>query len=254
MKLKDKVAVITGAAVGIGRTIAIEMAREGACVVVNYSKSSNEAEETVSIIQNNGNIASSFRADISCHEDCDQLIDYTLKQYGEIDILVNNAGITRFIPFSEMNLLTDEVWDELYDTNVKGAFYCSRAAAKYMKPGSSIITLGSQAGLRPFGSCIAYSVSKAALIHLTKCLALTLAPDIRVNCISPGVVKDTRWNDQKYDFDPVKNEKENAEAIPLKIVASPKDIADAVIYLSGSDAGFITGAILPIDGGKTLCT
>lgn len=252
MKFENKVAVVTGAAVGIGRSIAVELASEGAAVVVNYRKSKDDAEETVAIIRSAGGVASSCQADVAREADCDRLIDYAVKEYGGMDILVNNAGVTRFIPFSDMDALTGEVWDTLHDINVKGTFFCSRAAARHMKPGSNIIILASQAGLRPYGSSMAYSVSKAAVIHLTKCLAVTLAPDIRVNCISPGVVKNTRWNDQQPDFDPVKNEANNAAAIPMKMVAEPEDISAAVLYLSSEDARFITGAVLPVDGGKTL--
>ena len=252
MKLKGKVAIVTGAAVGIGKCVAEKLSREGANVVVNYSRSVEAAEDTVKLIKENGGDAVCFQADVAKAEECDRLIEFAVQTYGRIDILVNNAGITRFIPFSELDAVTDEVWDRLYDVNVKGGFYCSRAAIRHMTPGSSIIMIASQAGLRPFGSSIPYSVSKAALIHLTKCLAVTAAPDIRVNCVSPGVVKGTRWNDQQEAFDPIENEKQNAEGIPLKMVAEPEDIAGAVLYLASEDARFITGAVLTVDGGKTL--
>lgn len=252
MKLKNKVAIVTGAAVGIGREIARTLSREGAVVIVNYSKSSAEAEETAALIKEDGGIADCCQADVSSEEECRKLITYTVEKYGKIDILVNNAGITRFIPFSDMEAVQEKDWDDLYDVNVKGVFFCCREAAKHMKKGGNIITIASQAGIRPFGSSIPYSVSKAALIHLTKCLAVTLAPDIRVNCISPGVVKGTRWNDGQENFDPVENERKNASSIPLQMVAEPEDIARAVLYMSGDEARFITGTVLSVDGGKTL--
>lgn len=251
MDLKGKVVVVTGSAVGIGREIAIEFAKARANIVINYSKSKSEAEETLNLVRKAGGEGIVCKADVSQELEADNLIKQAVNTFGTIDILVNNAGITRFIPFTDLDQMTPAVWDLLYDVNVKGTFFCSRAAAKVMKPKGSgnIITISSQAGIRPFGSSIPYCVSKAAIIHLTKCLAISLAPEIQVNCIAPGVIEGTRWNAGQSNLEA--SRLANIEATPLKHLGTPGDVAKTTVFLA-LNSDFITGIVIPVDGGRTL--
>ncbi len=252
--MKDKVVLVTGASVGIGRAAAIALGSQGARVVVNYVQAEDSARETVEAVIAAGGQAVACQGDVSREADAKRLVDFTVATYGRLDVLVNNAGITAFIPFSDLDGATAEVWDRLYRTNVEGAFFCSREAAKVMKAQGkgSIINLSSRAGMRPVGSSIPYSVSKAAVLHLTQCLAVTLAPEVRVNCISPGVIDNTRWNAGRENFDPDAY-RQNAESItPLARMGVPEDIAKAVLYLASEDSSFCTGVNLPVDGGSVL--
>jgi 3-oxoacyl-[acyl-carrier protein] reductase len=253
MRLSGKVAIVTGAAVGIGRAIAVAYGREGARVVVNYSRSEAEAQETASQVRAAGGEALPIRADVSADAAVRAMVAQTLEQWGGVDVLVNNAGITAHIPFSDLEALTDEVWDRLYAVNVKGAFFCARAVSEPMRRRGSgrIINLGSVAGQRPFGSSMAYAVSKAALIHLTRCLAKTLGPEIRVNVIVPGYIDETRWNAGRPAFDPAAARRAGAESAVLKRPGRPDDVAEAAVYLA-TGADFLTGVELNVDGGRQL--
>jgi ketoreductase RED2 len=179
------------------------------------------------------------------------LVKEAVDALGRLDILVNNAGATRFIPFDDLEAVTEEAWDALYDVNVKGAFFCARAAAPQMREvgGGSIINIASQSGLQPVGSSIPYSVSKAAMIHLTRCLAKVLAPDIRVNALAPGFVGETRWYDELDDYEA--RAASAAESTLMGRTASPQDVAEAAAYLAVADAP-ITGVVLSVDGGAHL--
>ncbi len=253
MKFKDKVVLITGAAVGIGREAALAFAREGATVVINYSKSVDEANETLRQVKELGGEGIVAQADVANETAVRQMFEDCAKRYGHIDILVNNAGVTAFIPFSDLEAVTDSVWSRLLDTNVKGTFFCSREAAKWMKPDRkpAIINISSQAGIRPIGSSMPYSVSKAAVIHMNECLALTLAPQIRVNCVAPGPVDNTRWNKAKADFDHEKYVANAQKSVPLGRVGEPADIAAAILFLA-EENNFCTGVTLSVDGGNFL--
>ena len=253
MKFIQKTVLITGAAVGIGRETALAFAREGATVIINYSKSEAESNETLRQVKELGGDGIVYQADVSNEEAVRRMFAECAQRFGQIDILVNNAGITAFIPFADLEAVTDAVWSRLLDTNVKGTFFCSREAAKWMKPDRRpvIINISSQAGLRPLGSSMPYSVSKAAVIHLTECLAMTLAPTIRVNCVAPGPVDNTRWNQNKADFDHEKYVANAQKAVPLGRVGEPADIAAAILFLS-EESNFCTGVTLPVDGGNFL--
>ena len=253
MRFENKVALVTGAAVGIGRETAIALAGEGAAVFVNYSNSADDAAQTCEEIRQLGGSAFPIRADVADEASVREMFSAIFERCAGLDILVNNAGITEFIPFADLDDATADIWDRLYRVNVEGAFFCAREAAKLMKgrAGASIINLSSQAGIRPFGSAIPYSVSKAGVIHLTECLAVTLAPDIRVNCVSPGAVENTRWNARRADFSPEKNRMENSRSIPLKRLGQPQDIVKAILFLADADT-YCTGVNLPVDGGRIL--
>jgi 3-oxoacyl-[acyl-carrier protein] reductase len=250
-QLEGKVALVTGAAVGIGRAIAVAYGREGAKVIVNYSRSREEAEKTSEMVKQVGGEGLVVRADVAQDGQVRGMVAQTLDRFGRIDVLVNNAGITAFVDFADLEGLTDEMWDRLYNVNVKGTFFCCRAVVPPMRQQGHgrIINIASVAGLRAQGSSIAYSASKAAVIHLSKCLARTLGPEIQVNVIAPGFIVDTRWNVGRPNIE-MTTEKA-AQAAPLKRVGKPEDIADAALFLA-TRGGFITGDVLVVDGGRAL--
>ena len=250
--MERQVVIVTGAAVGIGRAIAIAFGKRGASVIVNCSRSTEDACETVRLVKEAGGDGHVFQADVANEQQVREMMAFCEKTYGRLDVLVCNAGISKFIPFPDLDGATKEVWDELYQVNVEGMFFCAREASKLMHKngGGNIVTISSQAGLRAFGSAIPYAVSKAAVVHLTECLAMTLAPDIRVNCVSPGVIENTRWNDGRPGYDPDKARVENSRQIPLKRVGQPEDIAQAVVFLASEEASYCTGVNLVVDGGR----
>jgi 3-oxoacyl-[acyl-carrier protein] reductase len=250
-QLDGKVALVTGAAVGIGRAIAVAYAREGATVVVNYSKSGKEAEETAQLVKRAGRDALLIQADVSQDGQARAMVAKVLEKLGRIDILVNNAGITSFVDFADLEGLTDEVWDRLYQVNVKGTFFCCRAVVAPMKKQGHgrIINLASVAGLWPQGSSIAYCCSKAAVIQLSKCLAKTLGPQVQVNVIAPGFIAETRWNVGRPNLDATVAKA--GQMAPLKRVGTPEDIADAALFLA-TRGDFMTGDVMVVDGGRLL--
>lgn len=250
-QLTGKVAVVTGAAVGIGRAIAVAYGREGAEVVVNYSKSRPEAEKTATLVKQAGGEPLVIQADVAQDRQVRAMVAETLERFGRIDVLVNNAGITAFVDFPDLEGLTDEIWDRLYDVNVKGTFFCCRAVVPAMrKQGHGrIINIASVAGIRPQGSSIAYSTSKAAVIHLSKCLARTLAPEIQVNVIAPGFIADTRWNVGRPNLEGVIQKA--TQTAQLKRVGKAEEIADAALFLA-TRGDFMTGDVMVVDGGRAL--
>jgi len=250
-RLEGKVAIVTGAAVGIGRAIAIACGREGAKVVVNYSKSRQEAERTADLVRQGGGDPLLVQADVARDQQVRAMVAQTLDRFGRVDLLVNNAGITAFVPFSDLEGLTDEIWDRLFGVNVKGTFFCCRAVAGPMRRQGHgrIINISSVAGLQAQGSSMAYCASKAAVVHLSKCLARTLGPEIRVNVIAPGFIADTRWNEGRPDLEATTEKQRQAAA--LKRVGTSEDIVDAALYLA-TGADFMTGAVLVVDGGRVF--
>ena len=250
-QLEGKVALVTGAAIGIGRSIAIAYGRENAKVVVNYSKSRAEAEETARLISTAGGEALPIQADVSQDRQARALVAQTLERFGRLDILVNNAGITAFVDFPDLEGLTDDVWDRLYGVNVKGTFFCCRAAVAPMKKQGRgrIINLASVAGLWPQGSSIAYCCSKAAVIQLSKCLAKTLGPEIQVNVIAPGFIAETRWNVGRPNLEATIAKA--GQVAPLKRVGTPEDIADAALFLA-TRGDFMSGDVMVVDGGRLV--
>ncbi len=249
--LSGKVAIVTGAAVGIGRAIAEAYGREGARVVVNYSRSRGEAEQTAVLVKRAGGEPLLVQADVARDAQVRAMVSEALEKFGRVDVLVNNAGITAFVEFSDLEGLTEEVWDRLYAVNVKGTFFCCRAVAEPMRRqgGGRIINLASVAGLRPQGSSIAYCASKAAVVHLSKCLARALAPEIRVNVIAPGFIAETRWNEGRPNLEATVARA--VQSAPLQRVGAPADIADAALFLA-TRADFVAGEVLVVDGGRVL--
>jgi 3-oxoacyl-[acyl-carrier protein] reductase len=250
MKLQGKVALITGGGTGIGRAVALSLAKEGASIAVNFSKSAAEATKTAQDVKACGVSSLPVQADVSSDKQVRTMVQHVQKELGRIDILVNNAGFTRFITHSNLEAMEEQIWDRIFAVNTKGAFFCSRAAAPLMKSQGSgrIINIASVAGLTGQGSSIAYCASKAALICMTKSLARVLGPEISVNAVAPGLI-DTRWLDAGSDPNGMRDRYKNNSV--LKRVGTPEDIADVAVFLA-SEHSFITGQVIPVDGGITL--
>ena len=245
-RLEGKVALITGGGTGIGRAVGRMFAQEGADVAVNYSRSEKEANETVAELLGLGVRAAAVKADVSKDAEARQMVDRTVREFGRLDILVNNAGVTNPVPHEKLEDLTEDMWDRAMAVNVKGVFFCCRAAAPHLRAGGdgTIIITASTAGVTGIGSSIAYCASKAAVISLTRSLARCLAPHIRVNALAPGLT-DTRWIIGWED-----NKRMTEQITPLKRVATPDDIAEAALGFAISR--FVTGQVLVIDGGRTI--
>jgi 3-oxoacyl-[acyl-carrier protein] reductase len=252
MELQERVAIVTGGGTGIGRAVGVRLAKAGAAaVVVNYSRSVEEAKATVQEIEALGAKAYAHRADVSDESQVVAMVDETVKRFGRLDVLVNNAGTTHFIPHSDLDGLTDEIWNDILGVNLKGTFFCCRAAAPELRKfKGAIVNVASVAGYRAAGSSIAYAVSKAGVLQLTRALALTLAPDVRVNSVSPGLVS-SRWFRQHFGDDATAAlESSTAESTPLKAVATPDHVAQAVMAFVEND--LVTGQDLVVDGGTMV--
>ncbi|MDX2037916.1 MAG: SDR family oxidoreductase [Isosphaeraceae bacterium] len=239
-------AVVTGSATGIGRAAAWMFAERGYDVVVNYSKSKLEAEETAEGVRSRGGEPLVVAADVGDDSAVRGLIAAALDRFGRIDALVNNAAVTHFVAHKDLDGLTETVWDEILQVNLKGTFYACRAAMPALESArGNIVNVASVAGIAGSGSSIAYAASKGAVITLTKSLAKAFAPAVRVNAVAPGPVQ-TRWLADHQDM------VEAAMALtPLKRPAQPEDIAQAIVYLADV-ATLTTGQILVVDGGRTM--
>ena len=247
MDFAKKVAIVTGGGTGIGRAISTGLAAGGALVVVNYSRSEDEARATVGEIEAAGGTAVAIQADGADAGQTAALVSQTLDRFGRLDIVVNSAGTTVFVPFPDLDGIDEADWDRVMAVNVKAPWMLAKAAAKALRAdgGGAIVTISSVAGIRAGGSSLAYSVSKAAVIHLTKGLALALAPDVRVNSVAPGFV-DTRWHSYASD----ERKQQIANAAPLKSLVSPESIATAALECLRND--HMTGQVIAIDSGSQL--
>ena len=244
--LKDKVAIITGGGTGIGRAIGLRLGQEGANVVVNYSRSEQEAQETKQDIEGLGTRAMVYKATVRDDKAVRSMVADTVQTFGRLDILVNNAGTTHFVELADLEGLKDDYWDDIMDVNVKGMFRCSRASAPHLKEnGGCIVNITSIAGVTGMGSSIAYAASKGAAICLTKSLARVLAPEVRVNSVAPGIVL-TRWVADHQD-----HVKQYGESTPLGRVCNPEDVAE-VAYSLIDNASLITGQNVIVDGGMFM--
>ncbi|WP_239616217.1 SDR family NAD(P)-dependent oxidoreductase [Cohnella mopanensis] len=246
MELMNKVALVTGGGTGIGRATSVALAKRGAIVIVNYSRSQVDADETVQRINDEGGRAIAIQADVSQDGEVRAMVQTAVQRFGTVDLLVNNASITKHISMDNLEAATEEVWDELFDVNVKGMFYCARAVAPYMKENiqGAIVNLGSIAGQTGLGSSLPYAVSKAAVHGLTKSLAKALAPDIRVNCIVPGAVATRWWVGREEQMNKL------APRLLLKRISTPEDIASMICAALEQDA--MTGQIITVDSGQSL--
>ena len=247
MTMNESVALVTGGSRGIGRAICLELARQGAAVAVNYAGNEQAAQETVEACRALGVQAEAFQADVSDPAACESLIAQVKERFGRLDILVNNAGVTR-----DGLLMTakPEDFDKVLDTNLKGAYFCMKAAAKVMmrQRYGRIVNLSSVVGLRGNAGQTNYSASKAGLIGLTKSLAKELASrNITVNAVAPGFIE--------TDMTAVLPEKAKTAmlaTIPMAAPGQPEDVARAAAFFARPESAYITGQVLCVDGGMAV--
>ncbi|MED4956122.1 SDR family NAD(P)-dependent oxidoreductase [Paenibacillus macerans] len=246
MSFHNKVVLVTGGGTGIGRATSLLLGERGAAVAVNYSRSAEEAEETVREIKQAGGRAFAIRADVSRDDEVREMVEQVVCQFGTIDYLVNNASITRYIAMNDLEAVTEEIWDDLLGVNVKGMFNCARAAAPYLREGKqgAIVNVGSVAGTTGKGSSLPYAVSKAAVHGLTKSLAHALAPEIRVCGIAPGAVA-TRWWEGKEE-----QMRSLITHLPLERISPPEEIAQLICAVLEQPS--LTGQIITVDNGQTM--
>jgi 3-oxoacyl-[acyl-carrier protein] reductase len=245
-KLKDKVAIVTGASKGIGASIAKHLASEGAAVVVNYASSKADADRVVAEITHNGGKAIAVQADVAKQADIERLFAESRKAFGKLDILVNNAGVYEFAP---LEAVAEDRFHKLFDVNVLGLILTSQAAAKeFDGAGGSIINISSLVSQKAVANATVYAATKAAVDSVTKTLAKELGPrKIRVNSINPGMVLTEGVEAAGINESDFRRQVE-AET-PLGRIGQPQDIAPAAVFLASADAAWITGETLVIAGG-----
>lgn len=252
MKVEGTVALVTGGGTGIGRAVCQSIAQAGArAVAVNYSRSRQEAEETAAELAKSGCDAWAIQADVGDEKAVKKMVAEVVSRHDRLDILVNNAGTTRFIDLPDLDALGEDVWDAILDVNLMGSFWCSREAAPHLKKARGcIVNVGSIAGFRGAGSSLPYGVSKAAITQLSRNLAVALAPEVRVNTVSPGQVVSRWWRIGKGEEVAEQVEAASAAKTPLGRNATPEDVAQAVMAFIDMD--MVTGQYLLVDGGRSV--
>lgn len=242
--LSGKVAVVTGASRGIGRSIAIELAKAGATIVINYKSNEEEAKKTLEIIKSLDSFGIIVNADVSIYNEAKVLIDKAVESFGKIDVLVNNAGISKIGLFIDMN---EEEWNNIVDVNLKGVMNGSHNALKYMisQKSGTIVNISSMWGNVGASCETVYSATKGAVNLFTKALAKEMAPsNIRVNAVAPGVI-DTEMNNCLS----AQEKKALAEEIPIGKFGEGEDIGKTVVFLASEASKYITGQVITVDGG-----
>lgn len=237
--LEGRVALVTGGAKRIGRSIVEKLAAEGADVVINYASSQDEAENLASVVRRLGRRSLAIHANVARKNEVQRMFQTIEREFSRLDILVNNAGMFFAADFMD---LTEEQWDSILSTNLKSQFLCAQAAAPLLKRsgGGRIINISSLGGILPWPKFTHYCVSKAGVIMLTRCLARALAPEILVNSVAPGTIQ---FPGETPDEDYIRR-------APLHRTGKGSEIAEAVFYLA--TAAFVTGQILAVDGGRSL--
>ena len=245
MNFKGKTVLITGASRGIGRECALEFARQGASnIIIGYNKSEAQALELEAILKAQGINALALQADIRSKTEVNLIFRRTQAAFGPVHILVNNAGISGFSLFTD---ITEEMWDEMMDTNIKGMYLCCKEALPDMisEKDGAIVNISSIWGQVGASCEVHYSASKAAVIGLTKALAKELGPsNVRVNCVAPGVIRTDMLDALPAEALPML-----AQETPMGRLGTPEDIAHAVAFFASEKASFITGQVLTADGG-----
>jgi NAD(P)-dependent dehydrogenase (short-subunit alcohol dehydrogenase family) len=242
--LDGRVAVVTGSSKGIGRALAIGLAGSGAKVAVNYKHDQAGAEETCRAIRKAGGAAIAVGADVGVLDEVRGLIDTAQRELGSVDVLVNNAGRTRFGPARDV---TEEDWDDVMNTNLRGAFFATIAAAEAMGDSGSVINVSSCAATLMVAYHAVYTTSKGGLEAMTRQLALELAPRVRVNAIAPAATSMERNWEYDPDFD-----RSWRDVTPMGRVATPEDYVAPVVFLASDASAFVTGEVLHVDGGWTI--
>jgi 3-oxoacyl-[acyl-carrier protein] reductase len=248
--LAGRAAIITGAASGIGLATATMLARDGCAVAINFLPDDARGPEAVSNLRQEGLVAIEAPGNIGDPEGSVMMIEAAIAQLGRLDLLVNNAGtpgVREVVEPARLDLITDELWDTILQTNLIGLFRCSKAAAPTLKEcGGAIVSVASIAGVHAAGSSLAYGASKAGVVNLTRNLARGLAPEVRVNAVAPGAV-DSAWQIEWGET----RRRQSIERAALKRRCTPEDIAEAILFL-GFGAAMVTGQTLVVDGGLTL--
>ena len=246
MEIKGSAAIVTGGTGGLGRRICRALAQAGANVTLGYLKSKDLAEQLAAEYGALGVRVIPVQADITTQEGIDRMLGRTMEEFGRADILVNNAAYNRWIPYPDLETMTGEVWSHMIHYNLTSPFLAMRSAGPLMKRNGKgrIVNITSIAGLAPTGSSMAYATSKAALIHLTRCMAVALAPEVLVNSVAPGLMEGTRMT---ANLAPEYVEA-SRRATALKRAADKDDVADAALSLIRTDS--ITGQTLVVDAGK----
>ncbi|HET6234157.1 MAG TPA: SDR family oxidoreductase [Acetobacteraceae bacterium] len=247
MDLKGAVALVTGGNGGLGQRICHALAREGAHIAVMFAQSRDQAEGVVHDLTSHYQInAAAFACDIIDKIAVDTLVGDVTARFGRLDILINDAAFNKSVPFPDLDNLTEELWEKIMAVNLTGPMRLTKAVAPVMKAQGRgrIVNIASVAGLGPTGSSIAYAVSKAGLIHLTKCMAVALAPETLVNCVAPGLLEGTRATANLLP-DVVKR---NAASSLLKKAADKDDCADMVVTMCRTET--MTGQTIVIDAGR----
>lgn len=250
-KLQNRVALVTGSSRGIGRSIALELAAQGADVAINYTKNHEGALKVASQIRSMGRRSEVIGADVAQKLQARNLVSEAVSKLGRLDILINNAGM---IHFSDFFLDSENEFLEMFNVNLMGIFYCTKEATKYMIPQKSgkVVNVSSVAGIgiSETGSS-GYAVTKAAVIMMTKRLGVELGPHgINVNCVAPGYIKTDMAGVGKSGEEETRHEKRVAEITMLRRVAYPEEVAKVVSFLSSPDADFICGQTITVDGGR----
>ena len=244
LPLESKAALVTGASKGVGKGIALELARSGCDVAVNYNSDAAGAGATVNEIRAFGRRAISVQADVGISAEVDRMFQEVMRQFPRLDILVNNAGVQTWKPLLE---LEEAEWDRVIDTNLKGCFLCTQRAARNMKEhgGGRIVNIGSGCNKIPFPNLVDYTASKGGIEMFTKVSAVELGKyGIRVNCVAPGAVEIERTKLEAGDYAGTW-----AKVTPLGRVGQPVDVARAVVFFAGESADFVTGQTIWVDGG-----
>ena len=244
MDTNGKCGLVTGASKGVGRGIAIGLAQAGWSVTINYNRDEDGAEETARVIRDAGGTCHVVQGDVGDSRQVNRMINTHMEQAGRIDLMVNNAGVQTWAPLLE---LEEQDWDRTIRTNLKGTFLCTQQAARIMKDagGGSIINIGSGANKAPFPNLADYGASKGGIERLTVVAAVELGPlGIRVNCVAPGAIEIERTKLEDPDYAGLWGNR-----TPLRRIGNVQDVANAVVYMAGDEAGFVTGQTLYIDGG-----
>jgi 3-oxoacyl-[acyl-carrier protein] reductase len=250
---KGKVAIITGSATGVGEEVALQLAKMGANVVINYTKSIDEANAAVAKCEAAGAEVLLCQADVSSDEDCKRMVAETVEKWGQVDILVNNAGRSKFVAHHDLDGLSAQDFQDIYAVNVIGPYQMTRAVTPHMKAQGkgSIVNVSSIAGIEGIGSCIAYAASKGALNTMTRSLARALGPEIRVNTVCPGFIK-TRWLENGLGEEGfAKLMKGVKRSTVLKAASTPIEVAEPIVYFAVGGQ-HTTGAIYVVDAGTHL--
>lgn len=253
MDLKNRVCIVTGAGTGTGAACAVQLARKGCNVVINYSRSEEQAHETAKQCAAAGVDALVAQGDVGKDEDCRSIARMALDKWGRIDALINNAGITKFAAASDLEALDAADFQRIYAVNVIGAYQMIRACAPSMRQSgnAAVVNVSSLSGVRGVGSSTAYIASKGALNAMTLALARALAPEIRVNAVCPGMI-DTRWHSSRFNEEDYAKFKAGYEkSVPLGKAASADDVAEVAVWLL-EGASLVTGETILVDSGFHL--